>query len=135
MADSRPEPGPRTRTSTSRTPCDMAWRGASWATCWAANAVLLREPLKPTRPAVDHPSKLPWTSVMVTWVLLNVAITCATPTVMFFAPLTLMIFLALGSSASSSAAVGAAGGAGGGAPAAGAPGLGDRAALPRLTRG
>src|SRR5713101_324871 len=69
---------------------------------------------------------------MVTWVLLNVAKTCATPTVMFFAPLTLMIFLALGSSASSSAAVGAAGAAGAGAPASASAGLGDGAASPFL---
>src|SRR5207245_10252948 len=70
---------------------------------------------------------------MVTWVLLNVAKTCATPTVMFFAPLTLMIFLALGSSASSSAAVGAVGVAGAGAPAPGSAGLDDGAASPGLT--
>src|SRR5260370_18368497 len=84
MADSRPEPGPRTRTSTSRTPCDMAWRAASWATCWAANAVLLREPLKPTRPEVDHPGKFPWSPGMLTRVLLNGAITFAAPPRVFF---------------------------------------------------
>src|SRR5665213_4476637 len=80
MADSRPEPGPLTRTSTSRIPCDIAWRAASWATCWAAKAVLLREPLKPTRPALDQPSTLPCMSVMVTLVLLNVARMLAMPT-------------------------------------------------------
>src|SRR5207244_11689076 len=55
MADSRPEPGPLTRTSISFMPCAIAWRAASCATCWAAYAVLLREPLKPTRPALDQP--------------------------------------------------------------------------------
>ena len=98
MADSRPEPGPLTRTSISLMPCDMAWRAASCATCWAAKAVLLREPLKPTRPALDQPSTLPCMSVMVTLVLLNVARMLAMPTAMFFAPLALMIFLALASS-------------------------------------
>src|SRR5467141_665140 len=48
-------------------------------------------------------------SVMVTCVLLNVARIFAMPTAMFFEPLALMIFLALGSSPSNSAAVGAAG--------------------------
>src|ERR1043165_9871835 len=36
IADSRPEPGPLTRTSISFIPWDMACRAASWATCWAA---------------------------------------------------------------------------------------------------
>src|SRR6266496_3639331 len=116
MADSRPEPGPLTLTSTSFMPCDMAWRAASWATCWAAKAVLLREPLKPTRPALDQPSTLPCMSVMVTWVLLNVARMLATPVLMFFEPLALMIFLPAASSANNSAAVGATGAAVGAAP-------------------
>src|SRR6202167_2390870 len=111
MADSRPEPGPFTRTSISLMPCDMAWRAASCATCWAAKAVLLREPLKPTRPALDQPSTLPCMSVIVTLVLLNVARILAMPTEMFLEPLALMIFLALASSASNSAAVGADGAA------------------------
>src|SRR5881394_3857563 len=105
----------------------MAWRAASWATCCAAKAVLLREPLKPTRPAVDQPSKLPCMSVIVTCVLLNVARMCATPVEMFLACLALMIFLALGSSANSSAAVGA---ATTGAGAAGSPALGASPGLP-----
>src|SRR5215471_6672533 len=66
MADSRPEPGPLTRTSISFMPCDIAWRAASCATCCAAYAVLLREPLKPTRPALDQPMILPCMSVMLT---------------------------------------------------------------------
>src|SRR5215213_2717827 len=86
----------------------MAWRAASWATCWAANAVLLREPLKPTRPALDQPITLPCMSVIETWVLLKVARMFATPVEMFLAPLALTIFFAFGSSPSNSAAVGAA---------------------------
>src|SRR5256885_12580851 len=93
----------------------MAWRAASWATLWAANAVVFREPLNPTRPAVDQPSRLPCMSVMVTWVLLKVAKMLAMPTAIFFAPFALMIFLALGSSPSNSAAVGADGAATGSA--------------------
>src|ERR1039458_7954076 len=107
MADSRPEPGPLTRTSISLMPCDIACRAASCATCWAAKAVLLREPLNPTRPALDQPSTLPCMSVMVTLVLLKVARMLAIPTVMFLAPLALMILRALASSPSNSAAVGA----------------------------
>src|SRR5439155_5429835 len=109
MADSRPEPGPLTLTSTSFMPCDMACRAASWATCCAAKAVLLREPLKPTRPALDQPKTLPCWSVMVTCVLLKVAKMLAIPVVIFLEPLALMIFFAAASSASNSAAVGAAG--------------------------
>src|ERR1051325_4494948 len=86
----------------------MAWRAASWATCWAAKAVLLREPLNPTRPALDQPRMLPCMSVMATMVLLKVARMFATPELMFFAPLALMIFFVAASSASNSAAVGAA---------------------------
>src|SRR6188508_3163250 len=58
-------------------------------------------------------------SVIATCVLLNVARMLAIPTEIFFAPLTLMIFFAFGSSASNSAAVGAAGAATGSAVAAG----------------
>src|SRR5437773_2538425 len=121
MADSRPEPGPLTLTSTSFMPCDIACLAASWATCCAAKAVLLREPLNPTRPALDQPSTLPCTSVIVTCVLLKVARMLATPVVMFFEPLALMIFLAAASSASNSAAVGATGAAA--AAGAASPGL------------
>ena len=57
----------------------MACREASCATIWAAYAVLLREPLNPTFPALDHPMTLPFKSVIVTIVLLNVERTCAIP--------------------------------------------------------
>ena len=50
MADSRPEPGPLTRTSTSFRPNFDAFSAATSAARWAANGVLLRLPLKPTVP-------------------------------------------------------------------------------------
>src|SRR6516164_308765 len=51
MADSRPEPGPLTRTSISLRPNLLARSAATSAARWAANGVLLRLPLKPTVPA------------------------------------------------------------------------------------
>src|SRR5947209_15445139 len=51
MADSRPEPGPLTRTSISLRPNLEAFSAAVSAARWAANGVLLRLPLKPTVPA------------------------------------------------------------------------------------
>src|ERR1700684_2093212 len=59
MAVSRPEPGPRTSTSTLRTPCSMARLAQASAASWAAKGVDLREPLKPTLPAEDQASTLP----------------------------------------------------------------------------
>src|SRR5262249_12565270 len=50
---------------------------------WAAKGVDLREPLKPLVPADDQAMVLPWASVMVIMVLLNEALTCATPEAMF----------------------------------------------------
>ena len=79
MAVSRPEPGPFTSTSTLRTPCSMAARAAFSAASWAANGVDLREPLKPTLPADAQEMMLPSVSVMVTIVLLNELLMCATP--------------------------------------------------------
>ena len=55
IAASRPLPGPFTHTSISFNPCAMPCRAASCATNCAAYAVLLREPLNPTRPALDQP--------------------------------------------------------------------------------
>src|SRR5579883_2472848 len=43
----------------------------------------LREPLKPWLPDDDHAIALPWASVIVIIVLLNVALTWAVPEVMF----------------------------------------------------
>src|SRR5579862_2293300 len=81
---SRPAPGPFTKTATERTPCSIARRAASSAASCAANGVLLREPLKPRDPALDHATVLPLTSVMVTTVLLKVDWMCAIPVEMFF---------------------------------------------------
>src|SRR5215470_2702499 len=76
-ADSRPGPGPPTRTSTFFTPCSCAAVPAFSAATWAANGVLLREPRKPQPPAVAQESVFPWRSVMVMIVLLKDAWTCA----------------------------------------------------------
>src|SRR5258708_11422097 len=76
-ADSRPGPGPMTRTSTFFTPCSCAALPARSAATCAANGVDLREPRKPQPPAVAHDSVLPWRSVMVMIVLLKEACTCA----------------------------------------------------------
>src|SRR5436190_17963384 len=51
---------------------------ASAATC-AANGVLLRDPLKPTLPALAHVMTAPSPSVIVTMVLLKLAWMWATP--------------------------------------------------------
>src|SRR5947209_2503381 len=79
MAASRPAPGPFTNTSMVFRPYSIALRAAASAAAWAANGVLLREPLNPALPALDHDTTLPILSVRVTIVLLNVACTCATP--------------------------------------------------------
>jgi hypothetical protein len=50
----------------------MAFFAASSPANWAANGVLLREPLKPIVPAVAQLIVLPVGSVIVTTVLLNV---------------------------------------------------------------
>src|SRR5205085_5797064 len=79
IADSRPEPGPLTRTSISLRPNLVAFSAQVSAARWAANGVLLRLPLKPTVPAEAKQSVSPLVSVMVTMVLLKVALICATP--------------------------------------------------------
>ena len=73
MADSRPGPGPFTKTSTDCIPCSIARRAAVSALIWAANGVLFREPLKLADPALPQATGLPVMSVIVTIVLLNVA--------------------------------------------------------------
>src|SRR6185295_9090947 len=82
-ADSRPEPGPITSTSRTFMPCSMAFLPASSAAIWAAYGVDLRDPLKPMVPDDDQAMVLPCASVMVIIVLLKVALTCATPELMF----------------------------------------------------
>src|SRR3954471_12298302 len=82
-ADSRPGPGPRTLTSTVRTPYSCAATPAFSAATCAANGVLLREPRKPQPPEVAQDSVLPWRSVIVMIVLLNDAWMCAIPSSTF----------------------------------------------------
>src|SRR5579884_1839289 len=72
IAASRPAPGPLTYTSTWRTPFSMALRAALSAASPAAKGVPLRDPLNPAVPALAQARTLPWGSVMVTIVLLNV---------------------------------------------------------------
>src|SRR6516164_7426484 len=79
MADSRPEPGPLTRTSISFRPNLVALSAQVSAARWAANGVLLRLPLKPTVPAEAKHSVSPLVSVIVTMVLLKVALMWAMP--------------------------------------------------------
>src|SRR5881227_3041518 len=54
IADSRPDPGPLTRTSTVRTPWSRAMFAALAAACCAANGVPLRDPRKPSEPELFH---------------------------------------------------------------------------------
>src|SRR5262252_10574711 len=82
-ADSRPEPGPITSTSSTFMPCSMAFLPAYSAAIWAAYGVDLREPLKPMVPDDDQAMVLPCASVIVIMVLLNDAFTCATPEAIF----------------------------------------------------
>src|SRR6266516_1905769 len=82
IAASRPAPGPFTQTSTRFMPRFSASRALASAATWAANGVLLREPLKPTLPALAQVTTDPSMSVMVTIVLLKLACTWAT----LFAP-------------------------------------------------
>src|SRR5258708_16117218 len=79
MADSRPEPGPLTRTSMLLMPCSRAWLAAFCAACWAANGVPLRDPRKPSEPELFHDTVRPSPSVMVTMVLFNEAWIYAIP--------------------------------------------------------
>src|ERR1043166_218818 len=79
MADSRPLPGPCTRTWTRLTPRPIASRAHCSAATVAANGVLFFDPLKPDLPEEPQATALPWLSVIVTVVLLNVALMCATP--------------------------------------------------------
>src|SRR5215218_5754617 len=71
--------GPCTRTCTRRTPSVTASRPACSAATVAANGVDFFEPLKPAFPDDPQLTVLPCASVMVIVVLLNVALTWATP--------------------------------------------------------
>src|SRR6185312_236915 len=79
MADSRPLPGPCTRTCTRRSPRFMASRPQFSAATVAANGVDFLDPLNPALPADPQASVLPRMSVMVMSRLLNVAEMWATP--------------------------------------------------------
>src|SRR5690349_24295935 len=79
MADSRPEPGPCTRTCTRFTPRFNASRAACSAATVAANGVDFFDPLKPALPEEPHVMAFPCMSQIVMSVLLNVAVMCATP--------------------------------------------------------
>src|SRR5215212_3407052 len=79
MADSRPDPGPWTRTCTRFTPAVSASRAHCSAATVAANGVLFLEPLNPALPEDPQDTALPCVSVIVIVVLLNVALMCATP--------------------------------------------------------
>src|SRR5437879_3636315 len=79
-ADSRPEPGPLTRTSTLFIPYwSRATPAAASEACCAAYGVPLRDPLKPMAPAEDQHTTRPSVSVMEICVLLNDAATYTTP--------------------------------------------------------
>src|SRR5215467_3434616 len=79
MADSRPAPGPCTRTCTRRTPRLYASRAQFSAATVAANEVDFLDPLNPDLPAEPQETVLPFESVMVISVLLNVAVMCTIP--------------------------------------------------------
>ena len=79
MADSRPLPGPWTRTCTRRTPSVNASRAACSAATVAAKGVDFFDPLKPAFPDEPQEIALPCESVMVIVVLLNVALMWAMP--------------------------------------------------------
>src|SRR6185312_1764051 len=64
-ADSRPDPGPATSTSSVRMPCSCAFLETSSAATCAAYGVDLRDPLNPIVPADDQAMVLPCASVMV----------------------------------------------------------------------
>src|ERR1051326_5395687 len=70
-ADSRPAPGPLTRTSAERSPYSFTLLAAVREACCAANGVPLRDPRKPSEPELDQASTLPTRSVNVMMVLLK----------------------------------------------------------------
>src|SRR5216684_2883670 len=79
-ADSRPEPGPLTRTSTLFIPYwSRATPAAASEACCAAYGVPLRDPLNPIAPAEDQQIVRPSVSVMEICVLLNDAAMYTTP--------------------------------------------------------
>jgi hypothetical protein len=91
-ADSRPDPGPATRTSTVRKPASLALFAAVRDACCAANGVPFREPRNPKDPELDHANTFPKGSVNVTIVLLNDAWMCTVPNGTFFFSFFLKLF-------------------------------------------
>src|SRR5574344_1186069 len=79
MAASRPEPGPLTNTSTDLRPNSADDLAAVSAAICAAKGVDFLFPRKPMPPEDAQDSVLPFTSVMVTIVLLKEERICATP--------------------------------------------------------
>src|ERR1700681_972494 len=79
-ADSRPAPGPLTRTSAERSPYSFTLLAAVSEACCAANGVPLRDPRKPSEPELDQDSTFPIGSVIVMMVLLKEACTWTKPT-------------------------------------------------------
>src|ERR1700674_3638950 len=100
IADSRPEPGPLTRTSISLRPNLVARSAATSAARWAAKGVLLRLPLKPTVPAEAKQRVSPLVSVIVTIVLLKVDFMCATPRLTLRRAFFFLLFATVGLSSS-----------------------------------
>src|SRR5580765_6431670 len=84
IADSRPPPGPFTRTSACCIPASIAFLAASYAACCAANGVPLREPRKPRAPEDDCAIRFPSRSVIEIIVLLNDAAMYTIPLGIFF---------------------------------------------------
>src|SRR5713101_810717 len=107
MADSRPLPGPCTRTCTRRSPRFIASRPQFSAATVAANGVDFFDPLNPAFPAEPHASVLPLRSVMVIRRLLNVAEMWAMPSdsTTFLLRLTLALTGAAGGGAGAAAVV------------------------------
>src|SRR5439155_24100371 len=79
IADSRPDPGPCTRTCTRRTPRLIASRAACSAAAVAANGVDFLDPWNPALPEEPQVMALPCMSVIVMSVLLKVAVMWAIP--------------------------------------------------------
>src|ERR1700683_4775753 len=84
IAASRPAPGPLTKISIDLSPCSIARRAAASAVTWAADGVLLRDPLKPCAPADPQAITLPSGSVRLTMVLLKGVSQGGWPTARFF---------------------------------------------------
>src|SRR5512134_1549014 len=79
IADSRPDPGPCTRTCTRFTPRFTASRAACSAATVAAKGVDFLDPLKPALPDEPQVIALPCMSLIVMSVLLKVAVMWAMP--------------------------------------------------------